>query len=121
MTWIIGRAISLGYAVALSDVRVTLDDGTERNCLRKIYPVGPVIALGFAGSVAIGFAMVQRLAELLSPAGRGQAWDPTAVAQWWPADAREVFNSFSAAEQDLQCHLMMLAAHPTQNTSDDFG
>lgn len=120
MTWVLGRAIPFGYAVSLSDIRVTFSDGSERDCLRKIYAVGPVIALGFAGSVAIGFAMVQRLAELLSSAKGGQGWDPTAVAQWWPADAQEVFKSFGQAERSLQCHLMMLAAHPTKNTSDNF-
>ena len=60
MTWIVGRSIPFGYSVALSDIRVTLD-GREIDCLQKIYPVGPFIAMGFAGSVPIGFAMIDRM------------------------------------------------------------
>lgn len=64
MTWIVGGAPPFGWAVGLSDIRVSFSDGTELDCLRKIYPVGRFITAGFAGSVAIGFAMIQRLSEL---------------------------------------------------------
>jgi 20S proteasome alpha/beta subunit len=65
MTWVIGGGVMTGYAIGLSDIRITLEDGSERDCLQKIYPVGPNIAAAFAGSVAIGFEMVQNLTELL--------------------------------------------------------
>jgi hypothetical protein len=115
VTWVVGRTVMVGYALGLSDIRVTLSDGSERDCVRKIYPVGRMIALGFAGSVAIGFAMVDRLAALLRDAAPGMGWDPAAVAEWWPADAREVFERCPQAEQELSCHLMMLGTHPNQD------
>lgn len=118
MTWVVGRSVIVGYAVGLSDIRVTLCDGSERDCLRKIYPVGRMLALGFAGSVAIGFAMVERLATLLGGAAPGMGWDPTIVADWWPADARLVFEQFPEAERKLHAHLIMLGAHPNQNNGD---
>jgi hypothetical protein len=82
MTWIVGRIIPFGYAVALSDIRVTLRDDSEVDCLQKIYAVGPFIALGFAGSVAIGFSIVNRLRQLLGPTPPDMAWEPDIVAQW---------------------------------------
>ena len=118
MTWIVGRSIPFGYSVALSDIRVTLADGSEVDCLQKIYPVGPFIALGFAGSVAIGFALVARLRHLLGQVQPGLAWEPDVVVQWWPEDAREVFAAFSKEEQNLGCHLLMAGAHPSRNNGD---
>jgi len=65
MTWIVGTPTMFGYSFGISDVRVTLRDGVEVDCLRKIHNVGRFIAAGFAGSVKIGFAMVDELASLL--------------------------------------------------------
>src|SRR6266511_2331168 len=79
MTWIVGRAVPWGCAAALSDIRVTLADRSEVDCLQKIYPVGRFIALGFAGSVAIGFGMVGRLRQLLGTVKPGEACEPE---QW---------------------------------------
>jgi hypothetical protein len=61
MTWIVGAAPPIGYAVGISDIRVTFSDASERDCLQKIYPISPFIAAGFAGSVRIGFAIVDTL------------------------------------------------------------
>src|SRR6266508_493814 len=110
MTWIVGRALPWGCAAALSDIRVTLADRSEVDCLQKIYPVGRFIALGFAGSVAIGFGMVGRLRQLLGTVKPGEAWEPDVVAEWWPEDARKVFAAFPEGEQSLGCHLLMAGA-----------
>jgi hypothetical protein len=45
------------YSIGISDIRVTLGDGSEYDCLQKIYPVTNSIAMGFAGSMQIGFMM----------------------------------------------------------------
>ena len=103
MTWIVGRALPWGYTVAVSDIRVTFDNGSEVDCLQKIYEVGPFIALGFAGSVRIGFRMVERLRQLLGGLKPGQTWKPDVVAELWPEEARKVFARFSKRQQDLQC------------------
>jgi hypothetical protein len=107
-----------GYGFGISDVRVTLGDTSEHDCLQKIYPVGQFIAMGFAGSVRIGFAMVETLTKLLQNEDESRAWDPTAVAAWWPNDAREIFARFPDAERAGQCHLMMVSTHPTENCGD---
>ena len=118
MTWIVGRATMFGYAAGISDVRVTLGDDSELDCLQKIHPVGKFMALGFAGSVAIGFDMVEHLTELLRRDEPDMTWDPHEVAEWWPEDAKQVFDKASSICQDQGCHLMLLSAHPTENAGD---
>ena len=118
MTWIVGTAPPFGWAVGLSDIRVTLNDGSELDCLRKIYPVGRFIAAGFAGSVRIGFAMIQRLSELLYHPDQHLAWIPAEVARWWQLDAQNVFNAADPVEQDCGSQIILLGAHPNQNAGD---
>jgi len=119
MTWVIGTPIIFGYGFALSDIRVTLANGEELDCLQKIYPVGQFVAAGFAGSVRIGFAMLETLSALLNvPEAKGGAWDPVAVAEWWQADAQGVFSKFPACERALQSHLLLVGVSPTENNGD---
>src|SRR6266849_5285344 len=118
MTWIVGRPVIFGYAAGISDIRVTLADGSERDCLQKIYPVGKFMALGFAGSVHSWFCMVARLTELLQSDEPETAWVPEAVVEWWPADAQEVFGRSPPGEQENGCELMLLSAHPCENAGD---
>jgi hypothetical protein len=115
VTWVVGMAGGFGYGMGISDIRVTLHDGTEMDCLQKIYQVSNFIAVGFAGSVSIGFAMIDKLKELLFIPDGTLAWDPTAIAAWWPADAREVFEKFSDEERNLQSHLILVGVHPTEH------
>jgi hypothetical protein len=35
-----------GYSIGISDIRVTLADGSEHDCLQKIYPIAQSITLG---------------------------------------------------------------------------
>ena len=107
-----------GYSVALSDIRVTLGDGREVDYLQKIYPVGSFIAMGFAGSVPIGFAMITRMRQLLNPIEPGKTWQPDVVAEWWPRDARYVFAAMPAEMREHDCHLVMIGAHPSKNNGD---
>jgi hypothetical protein len=118
MTWIVGTPTMFGYGIGISDVRVTLADGSERDCLQKIYPVGRFVAMGFAGSVLIGFTMLEVISKLLHTNDENGMWDPEAVAAWWPRDAEHVFESFPAEERALQSHLMMISAFPNVERKD---
>jgi hypothetical protein len=51
MTWVVGAASPVGFAVALSDVCVSFGE-ERRDCLRKIYPVAPGIAIDFQPEAA---------------------------------------------------------------------
>jgi hypothetical protein len=117
MTWIVGAASTLGYAVGLSDVCVTFKSGTTRDCVQKLYPISRFFAVGFAGSVAIGFLMLDALDQWLGPTPEGVAWIPDELAERFPAVARHVFTKAPESERVLNSHLMLLAAHPTE----DFG
>jgi hypothetical protein len=107
-----------GYGFGISDVRVTLGNDSEVDCLQKIHPVGRYVAVGFAGSVQIGFAMVERLRELAYMEDERLACDPLLVAQRWPQYARLVFEDFPTSVRDHQCDLMVIAAHPQEHTGN---
>ena len=62
--------------------------------------------------------MVDRLTELLACSDPTCAWDPVAVAGWWPQDAREVFNTFPQSERDLQSHVILIGVHPTEHNGN---
>ncbi len=108
-----------GNSLGISDVRGTLPppDGRSFDCVQKIHAVGPFLALGFAGSVVIGFAMVERLRSLLV-CDRGTAWIPTDVAAWWPEEARKVFGAFDSSIRAGGSQLMLFSVHPTENRGD---
>jgi hypothetical protein len=114
MTWIVGAA-SLGYAVGISDIRVTFNDGSERDCLQKLYAMSRFIAAGFAGSVRIGFAMLEALAIVLRDPGPGTAFIPQEVADCFSEAARLVFENFPN-EQKFGSHVMLLGAHPVNDS-----
>jgi len=99
-----------GYSIGISDVRVTLKDGSERDCLQKLHSVGPFIVAGFSGSVKDGFAMIDALRVELGGIPSDQAWDPTAVAEWWPSVARYTFAQFDTEFQRRGCDLMLLCS-----------
>jgi hypothetical protein len=115
MTWIIGRAGPFGHAIGISDVRITLPDGREVDCLRKIYKVGNDLALGFAGSVAIGLEAVAQMTAALNLYGLDRVWDPLYIGRTVPDGLRLMFNSCSPQERELGCELMLLSAHPIYN------
>jgi hypothetical protein len=114
MTWVIGGGVMTGYSIGLSDIRITFADGSERDCLQKIYPVGPNIAAAFAGSVAIGFAMVENLAGWMQvPEGSEPVgFDPVEIAERWPTEAKRIFAAQPEAERKLQSHIMLLGVSP---------
>jgi hypothetical protein len=118
MTWIVGMAHPLGYAMAISDIRVTLGNGSEIDGVQKIYMVGRYIALGFSGSVAIGFEMAHTLSTLLYHPDPNNAWIPSEVAKWWQFDAQKVFNRVSKLERDGKSHLMLIGVDPNKNNGD---
>jgi hypothetical protein len=113
MTWIVGMPTMWGYSIGISDVRVTLADGSEYDCLQKIYPIAQSIALGFAGSVRIGFKMINVMKDWLHNEEPNHAWIPLETADLWPEIARAVFAAAPSTEQAGQCALIMLSADPT--------
>jgi hypothetical protein len=115
MTWVIATGVPIcGYAVAISDIRVTIGE-REKDCLQKIYPVGQFLAAGFAGAVQIGFEMIRSLQKGLKLEDRSLAWNPTVIAEEWPITARKIFQKYPDTTQQHGCQLILLGAHPTED------
>lgn len=112
MTWVVGTPTMFGYGFGISDVRVTLGDRSELDCLQKIYPVARWIAAGFAGSVKIGFAMIDKLRRIGNAIEEPYAINPPVLAQEWPTYARKVFEKFPESERGLASHLMWISSDP---------
>src|ERR1700722_8624081 len=74
------------------------------------------IAVGFAGSVQIGFSMLDHIRIWLKDAPENTAWIPEETAEIFPEVARTVWSGSEPNEQALCSHLMLLAAHPTLDT-----
>jgi hypothetical protein len=118
MTWIVGMPTMWGYSIGISDIRVTLSDNSEHDCLQKIYPIAQSISLGFAGSVFIGFRMIEVMREWLHCDQPDHAWKPLETVELWPAIARDIFAAAPPEEREGQCALLMLSADPDTPPTD---
>lgn len=118
MTWVVGASSIFGYGALYSDVQVTFADGKTQDLLQKAYPLANFIAAGFAGSVRIGFMLLQSLANFTrmpEDAAETHAWDPIWVSTNWSPIARSVFESAPAAEKSLGSQILMVGVSPTQS------
>lgn len=118
MTWVVGATSVFGYGALYSDIQVTFADGITRNMIQKAYPITNFIAAGFAGSVNVGFRLLQSLVEctrLPDEVLETQAWDPVWVAVRWAPIARSVFDTAPDKEKALGAKVLLLGASPNQN------
>src|SRR5258706_3445289 len=115
MTWIVGAAATTGYAVGVSDIRVSFGNGQELDCLQKLYPMARFIAAGFAGSVEIRFRMLDGLAYQLRDAPNDRAFLPQEVADCFAPLAKDIFQMVPAVSRDLGSHIILLGVHPTED------
>ena len=90
--------------------------------VRKAYVVGNYVAAGFAGSVQIGFQMINSLTEALAvPKGMaGNSWDLRLIAPQWAPTARSIFRHAHADEQSLGCQLLLVGASPAGQSGSPF-
>jgi hypothetical protein len=118
MTWVVAASTIYGYGALYSDVQVTYPDGTTRDVLQKAYPVANFMAGGFAGSVKIGFMLMQSLIDhLKAPAGyaKTHALDPVAAALSWEPIAQSVFATADAGERKLESRILLVGTSPIEN------
>jgi hypothetical protein len=117
MTWVVGGSSLFGYGVMVSDVRVSWDDGTEADLLRKAYRVGPFLLAGFAGSVNMGFKLIGSLQSFLIPpdTSASSAWKPEWVAEHWHPEAAQIFANSSPEEQAAHSQLLIVGVSPDEH------
>jgi len=118
MTWIVGGMTQFGYGVIISDIRVMLRDGTKIDCLQKVYPVGDFIIAGFAGSVKIGFNLIENLRVFLHLNNADEAWLPKWVAMKWYRRAQWIFKNSDIDEQKIKSSILLVGIHPSHNSGD---
>ncbi len=102
----------------VSDVQVTFGDGRTADLVRKAYPVGPYIVGAFAGSVYIGFSLLQSIADYLRmppDAPENGCWEPNVVAEHWAPIARTVFEAASEEQKALGAQFLLVGPHPTED------
>jgi hypothetical protein len=118
MTWVCAASTIYGYGALYSDVQVTFPDGRTADLVQKAYPLSNFIAAGFAGSVRIGFMLLQSLGDALSLPSKAletHAWEPKWVSQNWRPIAKSVFDSAPKEEKVHGAHVLMLGVSPTEN------
>jgi hypothetical protein len=100
----------------VSDVRVSWNNHTEADLLRKAYRVGPYLLAGFAGSVNIGFPLIGDLQNFLTPPdSSASAWNPEWVAEHWHPEAARIFAQASPEEQAMGSQLLIVGVAPDEH------
>lgn len=118
MTWVVGTPTMFGYGFGLSDIRVTLGDGSEVDCLQKIYPVARWVAAGFSGSVKIGFSLIDSLSRWGNLLEESCAMQPAILAREWPASARKIFERFPDEERRAGASVLMISTDPQEDNGN---
>jgi hypothetical protein len=107
-----------GYGFGISDIRVTLGDGSEVDCLQKIYPVARWVAGGFSGSVKIGFALIDSLSRWGNAIEEPYAMVPPVLVREWPASARKVFEHFPESEREATANVLLISTDPEEDNGN---
>ena len=119
MTWIVGTPTLFGYAILVSDIQVTFasNDKTQYfDCLQKIYPVSKSILGGFAGSVRIGFRLLEFIRRSSQGAPENMDWSLDVIANTWlPRCFRRIFRFSEPEEKALGSRILLAGAHPWRN------
>lgn len=111
VTWILGQASIFGYGALIGDTRVTLRDGRSVDVLQKIHVVAPNMIAGFAGSVRLGFAMIDDM-RVAFAGPLTHRWWPRAAAHWWRRRGRAIFTAAEANESRLGSELLLVGPAP---------
>lgn len=116
MTWVVGCQSSLGYAVLISDVQVTVSDKGTFDCLQKTFPLGTSTAAAFAGNVKTGFRVIKRLQSECTNKYGLNSINIEAEKTWF---SRTISREFDAcvAEQKLSApslEILISGIHPSQ-------
>lgn len=117
VTWVCAASTIFGYGALYSDVQVTFPDGHTKDLLQKAYPVGNFVAAGFAGSVRIGFRLLQSLSDFVAlppEDARIMAWEPAWVSGQWAPIAKSLFDREPSSEKSLGSRILVVGASPTE-------
>jgi hypothetical protein len=120
MTWVIGMPGFLTRGVIVSDVRVSLVNSRtgrvvrEIDAVQKIHPVADNMVLGFAGSVELGFALVDDLRRFNQWVPDGHLASTAWTAWHWARRVRFIWGRLPPQARQLGCELLLVGALPSQ-------
>lgn len=116
MTWVVGTNIEFGSVLIAADVRITLPDKREIDCLQKIYPLGFNVIGGFAGSVKIGMETLALLSAQFAQAPHGAQWELGAIVlTWLPRVIRRCFKRHDESYRKLGASFLIGSVSPGRN------
>lgn len=112
MTWVLGWASPRRSTAIIADMRMSVL-GERHDVLQKVHIVGPEIVAAFAGSVRIGFQMIDALRSELAAVTTGELLPQLSR---FAVQARGIFKAAPEAERRNKSHLVV-----TGSTSSDAG
>jgi hypothetical protein len=118
VTWIVGIPGLVFGAVGVGDVRITLQTATgsaplESVGVQKFHAIAPFVALGFAGSIELGFRAVNDFRGYVGEVPDGHMVYPGLITWHWARRVRYVFNHrLSEEEKRGGLELLVLGASP---------
>lgn len=118
MTWVFGSATEFfGTAICVGDIQVTLTNGEQIDCLRKVYPLDQNVAAGFAGNVQVGFSMLAALQDLAreNAAEGGRPADVRAVITSFSSFAAKAWVALDEKHREGGCEILVAGASPKPN------
>lgn len=118
MTWIVAGTSIFGNIGLFSDIQVTFSDGSTKDMLQKAFPISNFVAAGFAGSVKIGYQLIENLKRYLFIPNeniRKFAWEPNIVLPKWGHNAKFIFDNSDECERTLGSQILVAAVSPNEN------
>ena len=117
MTWVVGNA-TIDLGVLIGDIRLSwmTQDGRMKDEIRfgvqKLHMVNPSLWAGFAGSVDIGFGMVERLRSASTAlTADGERPEPETIVERWRDDVVQSYdNDYPDDCRRAGCHMLVLGA-----------
>lgn len=103
----VANDIRVGSFGRRGEFRPWLDVG-----LQKVYPIGPFVVAGFAGSVELGLWAMHDLDHYVGDPPDGVAVYPTVIARWWWRRARRAFSRAPVSLRKLGLDVLLVGASP---------
>jgi hypothetical protein len=116
MTWVIGLTGHTFGPLLIGDVQVSFRQPPATfDLIQKVHYIPPNLAIGFSGSVMVGFAMVESLRSFASSQEAHRLGTPSRVIWRWARRARGIWQrEVSDPEKSLGCSLLVVGVRPAQ-------
>jgi hypothetical protein len=118
MTYVVGLTGLPNGGYVANDVRVGSFDQRRRFVpwpaigLQKVYPIGPYVVAGFAGSVELGFWAMNDLRRYVGDPPEGVAVISSVIARWWWRRPRRAWPQMPSHLRKLGLSIIVVGVSP---------